>query len=46
MQFSCIWPIDSALLGGTIPGQSGPGCDDNERVLRIPQSLNVIGINH
>ena len=26
-----------ALSGATIPGQSGPGSNDNDGVLRIPQ---------
>ena len=42
-QFSCIWPIDWTLSGATTPGQVGPGSDGNERVLRIPQSSNIIG---
>ena len=25
MQFSSIWPLDKALSGATIPGQSGMG---------------------
>ena len=28
-------PIDTALSGATTPGQSGPGSNDNEGVLRI-----------
>ena len=36
MQFSSIWPIDRTLLGATTPGQSEPGSDGNEGVLRIP----------
>ena len=35
MQVSSIWPIDRALSGATIPGQSGPGNNGNEGVLRI-----------
>ena len=42
-QFSSIWPIDIALSGATIPDQNGPGSDDNERVLRIPQSSSITG---
>ena len=41
MQFSSIQPIDKALSGATIPSQSGPGSNDNERVLRILQSLCI-----
>ena len=32
-----------ALSGATTPGQSGPGSDGNEGVLRIPQSSNTAG---
>ena len=32
-----MWPIDRALSGATIPGQSGPGSNVNEGVLHIPQ---------
>ena len=42
-QFSSIWPLDSALSGATIPGQSGPGSDGNEGVLRIPKSSIITG---
>ena len=42
-QFSSIWPIDRILSAATIPGQSGPGSDGNERVLRIPQSSSITG---
>ena len=38
MSNSSIWSIERALSGATIPGQSGPGSDDNEGVLHIPQS--------
>ena len=31
------------LSGDTIPGQSGPGSDGNEGVLRIPQSSTITG---
>ena len=30
MQFSFIQPIDRALSGATIPGQSGPGSNGNK----------------
>ena len=43
MQFSSIQPIDRALSGATILGQSGPGSNGNEEVLRIPQSPSIIG---
>ena len=39
MQFSSIQPIDRALSGATILGQSGPGSNGNEGVLRIPKAL-------
>ena len=41
MQFSCIKPIDRALLGAAFPGQSGHGSDGNEGVFPIPQSYRV-----
>ena len=43
MQFSSIWSIDRALLGATIPGQSGPGSDGSVGVLHIPQSSSITG---
>ena len=42
-QFSSIGPIDRTLKRATSPGQSGPGSDGNEGVLRIPQSTNITG---
>ena len=42
-QFSSIWPIDRNLAGATIPGQSEPGSDGNERILCIPQSSSITG---
>ena len=45
MPFSSIQPIDRALSGATIPGQSGPGSNDNEGVLCIPQSSCKTGHN-
>ena len=41
--FSSIWPIDRTLSGATTPGQSGPGGDDSEGVLRISQSCRITG---
>ena len=32
-----------AISGATTPGQSGPGSDGNEGVLRIPQSSSTAG---
>ena len=31
------------LSGDTTPGQSGPGSNGNERVLRIPPNLSITG---
>ena len=42
-QFRSIWPIDRTLLGAITPDQSGPGSDDNEGILRIPQSSSITG---
>ena len=41
MSNSFIWPIDRTLSGSTSSGQSGPGSNGNEGVLRIPQSSNI-----
>ena len=35
--------MDRALSGTTAPGQSGPGSNGNEGVLRIPQSSSIAG---
>ena len=35
--------MDRALSGATTPGQSRPGSDGNEGVLRIPQSSSIAG---
>ena len=43
MQFNSIQPIDRARSGAIIPGQSGPGSNDNEKVLSIPQRLSITG---
>ena len=43
MQFSSVQPIDRALSGATIPGQSGTGSNGVEGVLRIPQSSCITG---
>ena len=40
---SSIYPIDRALSGATTPGQSGPGSDGNEGVLRVLQSSSITG---
>ena len=36
-------PSIGPLSGATTPGQSGPGSDGNEGVLRIPQSSSIAG---
>ena len=41
MQFTSIQPIDRALSGATIPGQSGPGSEGNEEVFYIPQISSI-----
>ena len=38
-----MWPIDRILTDAFTPGQSGPGSDRNERILRIPQSSSITG---
>ena len=43
MQFSSIQPIDRALSGATIPGQSEPGSNGNEEVFCIPQNSSITG---
>ena len=43
MQFNSIQPIDRALSGATILGQSEPGSNGNEGVPRIPQSPSITG---
>ena len=43
MQFSSIEPIARALSGATNPGQSGPGTNGNEGVLRIPPNSCITG---
>ena len=42
-QFGSIWPIDRTLSGLTTSGQSGPGNDGSEGVLRISRSSISIG---
>ena len=41
MSNSFILPIDRTLSDPTTPGQSGPGGNRNEGVLRIPQSSRI-----
>ena len=41
--FSSICPQNRTLSGTTCPGLSGPESDDNEGVLRIPQSSSITG---
>ena len=38
MSNSSVWPIDRTLSGATTPGQSGPGSNGNEEILRILQN--------
>ena len=40
---SSTWPIDRTLLGNTTLGPSEPGSNDNEGILRIPQSSSISG---
>ena len=42
-QFISIWFKERTLSGTTILGQSGPGSDGNEEVVRIPQSSSITG---
>ena len=42
-QFSSILPTDRTLSGVTTPGQSGPGSDGYEEVLRFPQTSSITG---
>ena len=42
-QFSSMWLIDRTLSGTTTSSQSGPGGDDNEGKLCIPQSSSITG---
>ena len=41
MSNSSIWPIDGTLSSAPTSGQSGPGSNGNEEVLRIPQSSSI-----
>ena len=43
MSNTFIWSIDRTLSGATTPGQSGPGSDVNEGVLRIHHSSSIMG---
>ena len=46
MQSSSIQPIDRALSGATVPGQSGSGGDGSEVVLHIPQVPALLEPHH
>ena len=35
--------MDRTISDATTPGQSGPGSDANEGVVRIPQSFSITG---
>ena len=41
MPNSSIWPIDKTISGTTTTGQSGPGSDGNEGLLRISQTFSI-----
>ena len=41
MSNNSFWPYDKAFSGATSPGQSGPGSDGNEGVLRILQKSSI-----
>ena len=43
MSNTSMWPIDRTLSSATTPGQSGPGSDGNEGVVRIPQNSSING---
>ena len=43
MSNSSIWPIDRTLSGATTLDHSGPGSNDNEWVLCIPQRSSITG---
>ena len=43
MQFNSIQPVHRNLSGATILGQSSPGSNGSEGVLRIPQSSSITG---
>ena len=45
MQFSSILPIDRALSGATILGQSGPGSNGNGGALHILSNPSITGIS-
>ena len=46
-QFKCqncsVWPMDRTLSSATTAGQSGPGSNCNEGVLRISRSFSITG---
>ena len=46
LNLSSIWPIHRTLLGSTTPGQSEPGRDNNERVLRKPKAPALLELHH
>ena len=45
-QFTSIWPIDKALSGAIIPGQSGPGRNGNEGYYFLPKALELLEPHH
>ena len=43
MSNSSIWLTNRTISGATTQGQSGPGSNGSEGVLRIPQSSSITG---
>ena len=41
MSNTSIKPVDTTLTGAITPGQSGPGSNGNEGILRIFQSSSI-----
>ena len=46
MSQSSIWAMGMTLSNATTPGQSRPGNDDSDGVLRIPQGPKVMEPQH
>ena len=45
MSNSSIWPIDKTLSGATTPSQCGPGSNDNEGLICIPQNSVLLALH-
>ena len=43
--FTSIWPIDRTLSDATSPGQSEPGSNGNEGLIRISQSSSITEVS-